>query len=524
LFGAGKMFLPQVVKSARVMKKAVGYLLPFMEEEKKLAGLEQQSFRGKMLIATVKGDVHDIGKNIVAVVLGCNNYEVIDLGVMVPAEKILDTAIKESCDIIGLSGLITPSLDEMTYVAREMQRRGMTLPLLIGGATTSAKHTAVKIAPQYEQPVVHVLDASRSVGVVERLLNPDSRHTIAAENKELQRQLVQSYSQRQVHLVSLADARAKRFATDWQTVRIDKPSFTGIRVLKNIALEKIIPYIDWSPFFQTWELKGKYPRILDDATVGPHAKALFKDAQELLRFIAENKRVVANAVYGFWPAASDGDDIILFTDETRQQELTRFHTLRQQWQRQGQECYRALSDYIAPIGRGREDYLGAFAVTAGLGCDELAAEYQKQYDDYNSIMSKALADRLAEALAEMLHEQARQDWGYGRIGELTNEQLIEENYRGIRPAAGYPSQPDHTEKRILFDLLQAEENAGIKLTESFAMWPAASVSGLYFAHPEARYFAVDRITREQVEDYARRKKIPVAEAERWLQPNLGYDP
>ena len=523
LFGAGKMFLPQVVKSARVMKKAVGYLLPFMEEEKKSAGLEQQSFRGKMLIATVKGDVHDIGKNIVAVVLGCNNYQVIDLGVMVPAEKILDTAIKEQCDIIGLSGLITPSLDEMTYVAKEMQRRGMTLPLLIGGATTSAKHTAVKIAPQFQQPVVHVLDASRSVGVVERLLNPDSRPLIEAENKELQRQLVQSYAQRNITLVPLAEARAKKFATDWQTVRIDRPSFVGRKVLREIPLERIVPYIDWSPFFWTWELKGKYPRIFQDQTVGKEAKKLFDEANELLQTIIAKKQLTAHAVYGFWPAASDGDDIILYTDDSRNQELTRFHTLRQQWQRQGQECYRALSDYIAPVGRGREDYLGAFAVTAGLGCDELAMEYVKQYDDYNSIMTKALADRLAEALAEMLHEQARVDWGYGRIGELSNAELIEENYRGIRPAPGYPSQPDHTEKRILFDLLAAEENAGVKLTESFAMWPAASVSGLYFGHPEARYFALDRITKEQVEDYAGRKKMSVAEVERWLQPNLGYE-
>jgi 5-methyltetrahydrofolate--homocysteine methyltransferase len=523
LFGAGKMFLPQVVKSARVMKKAVGYLLPFMEEEKKSAGQEQQSFRGKMVIATVKGDVHDIGKNIVAVVLGCNNYEVIDLGVMVQAERILDTAIKENADIIGLSGLITPSLDEMVHVAREMQRRGMTLPLLIGGATTSAKHTAVKIAPQYKQPIVHVLDASRSVGVVERLLNPESKAAITAENIELQRQLVQSYSNRQQTLIPLAEARAKKFATDWQTVRIDKPAFLGTRVLKDIPLEKIVPYIDWSPFFQTWELKGKYPRIFEDETVGSEAKKLFDDAQRLLQQIIANKQLTANAVYGFWPAASDGDDIVLYTDDTRQTELTRFHTLRQQWQRVGQECYRALSDYIAPVCSGREDYLGAFAVTTGLGCDELSAEFLKKYDDYSSINAKALADRLAEALAEMLHEQARQDWGYEQVGSLKNDELIEENYRGIRPAAGYPSQPDHTEKRTLFDLLRAEENTGLLLTESYAMWPAASVSGLYFAHPEARYFAVDRMTKEQVEDYARRKKMPLVEVERWLQPNLGYD-
>ncbi|WP_425614969.1 methionine synthase [Anatilimnocola sp. NA78] len=523
LFGAGKMFLPQVVKSARVMKKAVGYLLPFMEEEKKASGAEQQNFRGKFLIATVKGDVHDIGKNIVGVVLGCNNYEVIDLGVMVSAEKILDTAVNQECDIIGLSGLITPSLDEMAHVAREMQRRGIRKPLLIGGATTSAKHTAVKIAPQCAEPVVHVLDASRCVGVVDRLLNPELRPSMEQENKELQQQLVKSYQQRQVNLAPLAEARAKKFPTDWSSVQIDKPAFLGRKTLRDIPLEKIVPYIDWSPFFMTWELKGKFPKIFSDPTVGGEAKKVYDDAQALLTKIIQEKRLTAHAVYGFWPAASDGDDIVLFTDESRTQELTRFHTLRQQWARQGQDYFRALSDYVAPLNSGRQDYLGAFAVTTGLGCDELSLEFVKQYDDYNSIMAKALADRLAEALAEMLHEQVRHDWGYEVAGTNTKEQLIEEVYRGIRPAAGYPSQPDHTEKRILFDLLAAEENTGLQLTESFAMWPAASVSGLYFAHPEARYFALDRITKEQVEDYARRKKIPLAEAERWLAPNLGYD-
>jgi 5-methyltetrahydrofolate--homocysteine methyltransferase len=525
LFGAGKMFLPQVVKSARVMKKAVAYLLPFMEEEKAAAGVTDQAPRGRIVMATVKGDVHDIGKNIVGVVLGCNSYEVIDLGVMVPCEKILQTARETGADMIGLSGLITPSLDEMVHVAKEMKREGFSIPLLIGGATTSAKHTAVKIAPHYEQPTLHVLDASRCVGVVERLISEDQRSRLAAENKALQKQLVQSYERRQqVKLVPYAEACARRFQTDWPTVRIDKPEFLGAKVLHAFPLEKIVPYIDWSPFFMTWEMKGKYPAILDDATLGEAARKLFDDATALLNEIVSGKKLTANAVYGFWPAASDGDDIIVFADETRSAEKTRFHTLRQQWERKGQSDFRALADYIAPADSGREDYLGAFAVTTGIGCDELAAAYHADHDDYNSIMVKALADRLAEAFAELLHQQARRDWHYGRDEDLSSEDLIKERYRGIRPAPGYPAQPDHTEKRILFDLLDAETAAGIKLTESFAMHPAASVSGLYFAHPEARYFAVDRITRDQVESYAARKEMTVAEVERWLAPNLGYEP
>jgi 5-methyltetrahydrofolate--homocysteine methyltransferase len=524
LFGAGKMFLPQVVKSARVMKKAVNYLLPFMEQEKIAAGLENQGARGKVLLATVKGDVHDIGKNIVGVVLGCNNYEVIDLGVMVSADKILDTAAAQGVDIVGLSGLITPSLDEMVHVAKEMKRRGFTTPLLIGGATTSAKHTAVRIAPQYEHPTVHVLDASRCVGVVDKLLSAEARDAYVATNRDLQRQLVASYEGHRHTLVPYAEAKQKAFKSDWANVRIDVPSFTGTRVLREFSLEKLVPYIDWSPFFSTWELKGKYPKIFDDATVGPQAKELYQDAQALLKEIVDQKLITAHGVYGFWPAAADGDDIVLFTDDSRTKELTRFHTLRQQWQRQGQDSYRALADYIAPLGAGRNDYLGAFAVTAGIGVKELCARYDAQHDDYNSIMVKALADRLAEAFAEYLHQQARRDWGYGQEEQLTNDDLIAENYRGIRPAPGYPSQPDHTEKRILFELLGVEQNAGITLTESFAMWPAASVSGLYFAHPEARYFALDKITRDQAEDYARRKARPLAEVERWLSPNLGYEP
>jgi 5-methyltetrahydrofolate--homocysteine methyltransferase len=524
LFGAGKMFLPQVVKSARVMKKAVAYLTPFMEAEKAAGGTAGQP-RGKILLATVKGDVHDIGKNIVGVVLGCNNFKVIDLGVMVPCETILERAAAEGVDIIGLSGLITPSLDEMVHVAREMERRGVALPLMIGGATTSAKHTAVKIAPARAKSVIHVLDASRSVGVVEKLINPDSRSQLDADNRELQKQLVASHSRRQeATLVPYADALAKRFHTDWQSVDIPTPEFLGTRVLENVSLESLRPYIDWSPFFMTWELKGKYPRIFDDPNVGSEAKRLFDDAQQLLDRIVREKLLTARGVYGFLPAASCHDDIILYSDESRATELCRFHALRQQWERKGQDHFHSLADFIAPIESGRKDYLGAFAVTAGIGCDELAARFDRDLDDYNSILTKALADRLAEAFAEYLHAQARRDWGFGREEHLGQDDLIAEKYRGIRPAPGYPAQPDHTEKRTLFKLLDAERATGMKLTESYAMHPAASVCGLYFAHPEARYFAVDRLTKDQVEDYARRKKMSVAEIERWLSPNLGYEP
>jgi len=525
LFGAGKMFLPQVVKSARVMKKAVAYLLPFMDQEKEAAGLSDAPARGKIVMATVKGDVHDIGKNIVGVVLGCNRYEVVDLGVMVPCDKIIDTALAEGADLIGLSGLITPSLDEMTYVAKEMQRRRVNLPLLIGGATTSAKHTAVKIAPQYEEPTVHVIDASRSVGVVEKLLSDELRETFVQENKTSQGQLKESYEKRQqVTLVPYADAIAKKFQTDWNKIRIDEPSFTGLKTLADFPLADLVDYIDWSPFFMTWEMKGKYPAILQDEKLGEAAQKLFGEAQELLKEMISGGRLQANGVYGFWPAAAVGDDIVLFTDENRDTELTRFHTLRQQWERRGQKDFRALADYIAPLDSGRQDYLGGFAVTTGVGAAELAAEYEAQHDQYNAIMVRALADRLVEAFAERLHKQARDDWGFGQEESLNNEQLIKENYRGIRPAPGYPAQPDHTEKRILFDLLEVEQNTGIALTENYAMDPAASVSGLYFAHPDSRYFAVDRITRDQVEDYAHRKGMSVADVERWLAPNLGYEP
>jgi 5-methyltetrahydrofolate--homocysteine methyltransferase len=523
LFGSGKMFLPQVVKSARVMKKAVAYLLPFMEQEKILNGTEAQSSRGKVLLATVKGDVHDIGKNIVGVVLGCNNYEVIDLGVMVSADKILDTAVEKAVDIIGLSGLITPSLDEMVHVGKEMQRRNLVVPLLIGGATTSAKHTAVKIAPVYGKSIVHVLDASRCVGVVDKLLNPATIEQYDADNRKLQAELVASFQKRRQTLVSFKEATEKKLKLDWDQAPLERPSFTGPKTLRDFSLEKLVQYIDWSPFFMTWELKGKYPKIFDDATVGKEARKLFDDARRLLDRIVEKKLLRAHAVYGFWPANSIGDDIALYADEKRSREVARFFTLRQQWERKGQENYLALADFVAPLETGKIDHLGAFVVTAGDGCAELCAEFDKDFDDYNSIMTKALADRLAEAFAECLHQQARKDWGYGTSEALSNDDLIEEKYRGIRPAPGYPSQPDHTEKPELFRLLDAEKATGVKMTETYAMWPAASVCGFYFGHPQAHYFALDRITKDQVEDYARRKGMPLSVIERWLSPNLGYD-
>ena len=524
LFGAGKMFLPQVVKSARVMKKAVAYLEPFMEEEKKAAGIEGASERGTFVIATVKGDVHDIGKNIVGVVLQCNNYKVIDLGVMVACETILDEAIKHDADLIGLSGLITPSLDEMVTVAREMKRRDIDIPLLVGGATTSAKHTAVKIAPAYGHPVVHVLDASRSVGVVEKLISTERSSAFVKENEALQAELVAGYKKRQQKLVPYAKALENRFATDWANVQIDKPSFTGIQVLKDFSIEEIRPYIDWSPFFMTWELKGKFPKIFDDKVVGKQAKELYDDANALLDQVIANNSLKANATYAFWPAASDGDDIVLYTDESRSEELSRFHCLRQQWERKGQKDFRSLADYVAPIDSGREDYIGGFVVTTGIGAEELANTYKADLDDYKAIMVQAVADRLAEAFAELMHERARQEWGFGKSEGLSKEEMISEKYRGIRPAAGYPACPDHTEKRTLFDLLDAEKSIGVELTSSYAMMPGASVSGLYFAHPEARYFAVDRVTKDQIEDYAARKGQTLQEVERWLSPNLAYDP
>ncbi len=524
LFGAGKMFLPQVVKSARVMKKAVAHLLPHMEEEQAKSGNNGRA-RATIVMATVKGDVHDIGKNIVGVVLGCNNYKVIDLGVMVPCEKILETAARERADLVGLSGLITPSLDEMVHVAKEMERTHNQLPLLIGGATTSAKHTAVKIAPCYRKPTVHVLDASRCVQIVEQLLNPKLREHFDEHNRSAQAKLVEAHQGRQqVALISYRDALARRFQTNWETASIDRPSFLGRRVLDNFPLGELVPFIDWSPFFMTWELKGKYPQIFEDAAVGAEARRLFDDARSLLDEIVQGKLLRARGVYGFWPANSLDDDIAVYSDEHRSVETCRFHMLRQQWERVGQKCFYSLADFLAPVESGRLDFLGVFAVTTGIGADQLAKRFESQHDDYNAIMTKALADRLAEAFAEYLHKRARDDWGFGRGESLSNDQLIHEEYRGIRPAPGYPACPDHTEKRLLFQLLDAERSTEITLTENFAMFPAASVSGFYFAHPEARYFAVDRISRDQVEDYARRKAMPLDEIERWLGPNLGFDP
>ncbi len=524
LFGAGKMFLPQVVRSARVMKKAVAYLMPFMEAEKAKSGGGARKARGKVLMATVKGDVHDIGKNIVGVVLNCNDYEVIDLGVMTPCDKILSEARGREVDMIGLSGLITPSLDEMVHVAKEMEREGFDLPLLIGGATTSAKHTAVRIAPAYHGPVVHVKDASRSVGVVEKLTRPDGREQLDRENRAFQQKEREAFAKRrQRKLVPYAEAVKRRFRIDWKEAPIATPAFLGEKALRDFPLGEIVPYIDWSPFFMTWEMPGKYPQILSDAKVGAEAKKVFDDAQSLLKRMVAERLIRANAVYGFYPANSDGDDVIVFTDETRTAERARFPMLRQQWEREGQTSFRSLADYLASVESGRPDYLGAFAVTAGVGAEELAAKFEADHDDYNGIMAKALADRLAEALAEMLHARARRDWGYGREERLSKDDMIAEKYRGIRPAAGYPSCPDHTEKATLWRLLDVEASAGISLTESYAMTPAASVSGLYFAHPEATYFAVDLVTRDQVEDYARRKQTPRAEVERWLAPNLAYE-
>ena len=525
LFGSGKMFLPQVVKSARVMKKAVAYLLPFMDAEKALLGGGDRQARGKVLMATVKGDVHDIGKNIVGVVLGCNDYEIIDLGVMVPCEAILTRAREEEVDMIGLSGLITPSLDEMVHVAREMERQGFRIPLLIGGATTSAKHTAVKIAPGYHEPVVHVRDASRSVGVVDRLNRPEQKGELDRENRAAQDRDRESHSRRtQRNLVPYAEALRRRYAIRWEGARTDTPAFLGARVLRDFPLDEIVPYIDWSPFFMAWELKGKYPAIFSDPVVGAVARKTFADAEKLLKQFVARKQLRAEAVYGFFPANSDGDDIVVYTDESRSREKLRFHALRQQWQREGQTSFRSLADYLAPVGSGIADHLGAFALTAGLGADEIAAKFKAGHDDYNEIMTKALADRLAEAFAELLHERTRRDWGFGRSENLSKDDLIGERYRGIRPAPGYPACPDHTEKRTLWTLLDVENSTGIRLTENYAMHPAASVSGLYFAREEARYFSVDMITRDQVENYASRKRMPIAEVERWLAPNLSYDP
>jgi 5-methyltetrahydrofolate--homocysteine methyltransferase len=522
LFGAGKMFLPQVVKSARAMKRAVAYLEPFMEAEKDSG--QKQSYRGKIVMATVKGDVHDIGKNIVGVVLGCNNYEVIDLGVMAPCDLILQTAVDEECDLIGLSGLITPSLDQMVNVAREMERRGIVKPLLIGGATTSKQHTAVKIAPAYSSCSVHVHDASRAVGVVGSLLNPSQRVEFERQNTENQEQLRYVYEGRLTKPLLPYDRSVEnRLALDFRAEDLSVPDFFGRRVVDDVSLEDLEKYIDWTFFFSTWELKGKFPKIFDSPKYGEAARELYENGQTLLRQIIDEKLLTPRGVYGFWPAASDQDDIVLYEDESRSRELLRFNMLRQQSEISDGKPSRSLADFVAPIESGLPDYLGAFAVTSGVEADDIATGFEKDLDDYNAIMTKALADRLAEAFGEYLHRRARRDWKYG-IGEnLDPGELIREKYRGIRPAFGYPACPDHTEKRKIFELLDAPA-VGIELTESCAMRPGASVSGLYFGHPEARYFTVGRVDRDQVATYARRKNMTIEEVETWLGPNLGYDP
>ena len=526
LFGAGKMFLPQVVKSARVMKKAVAYLTPFMEAEKvqMIAAGETVRTQGKIVLATVKGDVHDIGKNIVGVVLACNNYEVIDMGVMVPAERILERARAVKADIIGLSGLITPSLDEMVHVAREMERQGLKLPLLIGGATTSRAHTAVKIAPQYSEPVIHVLDASRAVPVTTSLLSDEGKPEFVARHRAEYDALRKSHAAPRRQVVPLEVARARRTPITWHAEDIPAPAFTGVRTLDDFPLATLRDFIDWSPFFHTWELKGVYPRILEDEKQGEQARLLFKEANALLDQIIRKKLLTARAVYGFFPANAVGDDVELYADGARAQLLGRLHFLRQQSDREGNEACRCLADFIAPRETGLADHMGAFAVTSGIGLRELCDSFRAAHDDYNAIMAEAIADRLAEAFAECLHKQAREDWGYGRGENLSSGDLIHEKYRGIRPAPGYPACPDHTEKGSIWRLLDVEAKTQIQLTESFAMWPGSSVSGFYFAHPESRYFSLGKIDRDQVADYAGRKGMTVADVERWLGPNLNYDP
>ncbi len=524
LFGSGKMFLPQVVKSARVMKKSVAYLIPYIEQEK--SGTNETRQVGKVLLATVKGDVHDIGKNIVGVVLGCNNYNVIDLGVMVSAEKILQTAIDEKVDVIGLSGLITPSLDEMVHVAKEMERRGFKLPLLIGGATTSKIHTAVKIAQNYSGPVVHVLDASRSVPVVSNLLN-DNKESFNNDIKNEYAKLRENHLKRneEKNYLTLEKARANGLKTDWNKINIVKPETLGVTILQNFSLETLRKYIDWTPFFLTWELKGKYPAIFENQKFGTEAKKLFDDANKLLDEIVSENLLKANGVFGLFPANSVGcDDIEIYSDDNRKGVKRVLHTIRSQSPKSDGLPNLALADFIAPKESEKKDYIGAFAVTAGIGIEKLIEKYEKEHDDYNSIMVKALADRLAEAFAEHLHEVVRKKyWAYSPEEEFSNDELIIESYKGIRPAPGYPAQPDHTEKRIIFDLLDVYKNTGIKLTENLAMHPAASVSGLFFAHPESKYFNVGKIGKDQVLDYHRRKGMSLEEVEKWLSPILNYD-
>jgi 5-methyltetrahydrofolate--homocysteine methyltransferase len=526
LFGSGKMFLPQVVKSARVMKKAVAHLTPFMEAEKvamAASGLVVKA-QGKIVLATVKGDVHDIGKNIVGVVLACNNYEVIDMGVMVPCEKILERAKAEKADMIGLSGLITPSLDEMVHVAREMERQGFKLPLLIGGATTSRAHTAVKIAPHYSEPVVHVLDASRAVPVTTSLLSDEGKPAFVVKHRAEYEALRKAHSAPRLTVISIEAARARRTPIQWRAEDLPVPTFTGARVLDKFPLATLRDFIDWTPFFHTWGLKGIYPRILEHEGQGAQARQIFTEANALLDTIIEKNLITARGVYGLFPASAVGDDVELYTDGAREKVLERFHFLRQQSNKEGSEPCRSLGDFIAPKETGLRDHIGGFAVTSGIGLKELCDRFRSENDDYNAIMAEALADRLAEAFAECLHKRVRCEWGYGCGEALSNADLIQEKYRGIRPAAGYPACPDHTEKGPLWRLLNVQANTGMMITESFAMWPGSSVSGLYFAHPESRYFSLGKIDRDQVADYSKRKGMSVAEIERWLGQNLNYDP
>ncbi|MFL5142886.1 MAG: methionine synthase, partial [Microvirga sp.] len=528
LFGSGKMFLPQVVKSARVMKQAVAYLMPFMEAEKEISGVSARPPAGRIVMATVKGDVHDIGKNIVGVVLQCNNYEVIDLGVMVPARKILETARRENANIIGLSGLITPSLDEMVHVAGEMEREGFDLPLLIGGATTSRVHTAVKIHPHYARgQAVYVTDASRAVGVVSSLLSPEAKgpyvETIRAEYRKVADAHARSEADKQ--RLPLGKARANRMKIDWAAYQPPKPTFTGTRVFRTYDVAELVPYIDWTPFFQTWELKGRFPAILEDEKQGAAARQLYEDAQDMLRQIVEERWFNPKAIIGFWPANAVGDDIRLYTGESRSETLATLHGLRQQLLRKDGRPNLCIADFVAPGETGLSDYVGAFVVTAGIEEVRIAERFERANDDYRSILVKALADRFAEALAERMHERVRKEfWAYAPDENFSGQDLLREEYRGIRPAPGYPAQPDHTEKETLFELLQAERRIGVKLTENCAMWPGSSVSGLYLAHPEAYYFGVAKVERDQVEDYARRKGMSIPEVERWLGPVLNYDP
>jgi 5-methyltetrahydrofolate--homocysteine methyltransferase len=525
LFGAGKMFLPQVVKSARVMKKAVAHLTPYMEAEKARAEAagEIVKAQGKIILATVKGDVHDIGKNIVGVVLACNNYDVIDLGVMVSCEKILERAKLEKADMIGLSGLITPSLDEMVHVAKEMERQNFKLPLLIGGATTSRAHTAVKIAPHYSQPVVHVLDASRAVPVTTSLLSDDGKEAFVVQHRADYEALRKAHAAPRHKATPLAIARERRTPIEWRAEDLPTPEFIGVRVLDNFPLATLREFIDWSPFFHTWGLKGIYPRILDDERQGTEARKIFADGNALLDTIIAKNLITARGVYGFFAASAVGDDVELYTDETRSTQLDRFHFLRQQVNREGSEPCRSLADFIAPNETGLPDHIGAFAVTSGIGLKDVCDRFRAENDDYNAIMAEALADRLAEAFAECLHKRVRDEWGYGRDEGLSPADLIQEKYRGIRPAPGYPACPDHTEKGTLWRLLDVETNTGMQITESFAMWPGSSVSGIYFAHPESRYFSLGKIDRDQVADYAARKGMTVAGVERWLGQSLNYD-